>query len=258
MDMPKPHTPNLHNQVEETCMNAWPALKEVHYDGWLIRLANGATRRTNSVNVIGPGRRPLPEKIAYCEAIYRAHAQPTYFRVLSTATPDLDAALVARGYAKEDETKTLYMNFRKHRPPAPAKGVAVDILEGRPTRQGLAAYQRHSRCSDAEAQGRRDVLDALSVPAFFAEARDDSGEIASVGFGAIHDKLICLQWVVTDPAQRRKGLSRAALSALLRRGLDAGATGACLQVVANNCSAISLYESLGFSHELYRYHYRVR
>ncbi|HEX4301714.1 MAG TPA: GNAT family N-acetyltransferase [Rhizomicrobium sp.] len=251
-------TPKLNALVEETCMNAWPALKEVFYDGWLIRLANGATRRTNSVNVIGPGHRALGDKIAYCESVYRAHAQPTYFRILSTAPPDLDSALVARGYAKEDETRTLYMNFRKRRPPKPASDVAVDILEGRPSRDWLAAYQRLSRCSDAEAQGRRDVLNALSVPAFFAEARDDSGEIASVGFGAFHDKLICLQWVVTDPAQRRKGLSRAALSALLRRGRDAGATGACLQVVANNHSAIALYESLGFDSELYRYHYRVR
>ena len=65
-------TPKLNAQVEETCMNAWPALKEVFYDGWLIRLANGATRRTNSVNVIGPGRRPLQEKIAYAEAMTTA------------------------------------------------------------------------------------------------------------------------------------------------------------------------------------------
>ncbi len=251
-------TPKLNQQVEETCMNAWPALKEVFYDGWLIRLANGATRRTNSVNVIGPGNRALHDKIAYCEGVYRAHAQPTYFRILSTATPDLDDALVARGYARQDETKTLYMNFRKRRPPPPDKAIAVDILEGRPSGEWLAAYQRLSGCSDAEAQGRRDVLKVLSVPAFFTEARDDSGEIASVGFGAIHDRLICLQWVVTDPAQRRRGLSRAALSTLLRRGQDAGATGACLQVVANNHSAIRLYEGLGFTSELYRYHYRVR
>ena len=111
-------TPKLTQQVEETCMNAWPALKEVFYDGWLIRLANGATRRTNSVNVIGQGQRALADKIAYCEAVYRAHAQPTYFRILSTAAPDLEAALDSRGYRKEDETATLFMNFRKRRPPA--------------------------------------------------------------------------------------------------------------------------------------------
>lgn len=258
MDIPKLNAPILRQRVEETCMNAWPPLKELFYDGWLIRLANGATRRTNSVNVIGPGSRALDGKIAYCEAVYRAHAQPSYFRILSTAAPDLDEALDARGYAKEDETRTLYMNFRKHRPPAPAKDVAVDILEGRPSAEWLAAYCRHARCAAQEAKGRQAILNVLSVPAFFAEARDASGEIASVAFGAVHEKLICLQWVVTDPAQRRAGLSRAALSALLRRGQEAGASGACLQVVADNHPAIALYESLGFAQELYRYHYRVR
>ena len=69
---------------------------------------------------------------------------------------------------------------------------------------------------------------------------------------------MCLQWVVTEPGQRRRGLSRATLSALLQRGQQLGATGACLQVVAANLSAIRLYERLGFTCELYRYHYRVR
>ncbi|HEY5338273.1 MAG TPA: hypothetical protein VIJ85_08735, partial [Rhizomicrobium sp.] len=55
--------------VEEACLNAWPALKEIFYDGWLIRLAEGQTRRTNSVNVIGPGRAAMEDKIAYCERI---------------------------------------------------------------------------------------------------------------------------------------------------------------------------------------------
>ena len=169
-------TPKLNALVEETCMNAWPALKEVFYDGWLIRLANGATRRTNSVNVIGEGQRALADKIAYCEAVYRAHAQPTYFRILSTSTPDLDDALATRGYAREDETRTLFMDFGRRRPRKTATDAAVEIRDGRPSPQWLAAYQRHSRCSDAEAQGRRDVLNMISVPAFFAEARDDTGE----------------------------------------------------------------------------------
>ena len=121
--------PKMTAQIEETCRNAWPALKEVHYDGWLIRLANGATRRTNSVNVIGKGRFPLQEKIAYAEAIYRAHGQPSYFRVLPHADPALDTALGARGYRAEDETMTLLMDFRKHPPPRPDKGIVTDVHE---------------------------------------------------------------------------------------------------------------------------------
>jgi ribosomal protein S18 acetylase RimI-like enzyme len=250
--------PNMTAQIEETCMNAWPALKEVFYDGWLIRLANGATRRTNSVNVIGKGKRPLAEKIAYCEAIYRAHGQPSYFRVLSHADPALDQALGARGYRAEDETRTLLMDFRKHPPRKPDAAVATDVHETRPTKAWLEAHRIHSRRTPEEAVKLHDVLGVIAVPAFFAEARDGAGEIASVAFCGIHNAMACVQWVVTDPAQRQQGLSHATLCALLARAQAAGATGACLQVLASNAPAIRLYERLGFASELYRYHYRVR
>jgi len=252
------NTPRLHAQVEETCMNAWPARKEIFYDGWLIRLANGQTRRTNSVNVIGRSARALGEKIAYCEEIYRAHGQPSFFRVLSTGPKDLDHALAERGYAKEDETCTLYMNFRRHRAPGLERHIALDVQEKRPSPEWLDAHRRLSRRSPAEAQALHAVLDNLAIPAIFGEARDEEGEIASVAFGALHERMLCLQWVVTEPGQRRQGYSRATLSALLNRGREMGATGACLQVVAANLPAIRLYESLGFVCELYRYHYRVR
>ncbi|MGZ5931845.1 MAG: GNAT family N-acetyltransferase [Rhizomicrobium sp.] len=251
-------TPRLHARVEETCMNAWPALKEIFYDGWLIRLANGQTRRTNSVNVIGEGTRALGDKIAYCEDVYRAHSQPPYFRILSTGPKDLDLALDARGYAKEDETCTLFMNFHKSHPPDPDPSIALDIHEGRPKQEWLNAHRLLSRRTPEEAAALHAVLRSLAIPAFFGEARDEDGQIASVAYGAVHERMMCLNWVVTDPEQRRRGLSRATLSALLQRGREMGATGACLQVVAANVSAIRLYESLGFTCELYRYHYRVR
>ena len=251
----------LTTQVEETCRNAWPALKEVHFDGWLIRLAQGATRRTNSVNVMrrsSGGGRPLADKIAYCEAIYRAHGQPSYFRILSSADPALDAALAARGYRAEDETATLHMDFRRHPPPSPGAAIATQVHDGRPPRPWLEAHRIHSRRTPDEAAKLHAILDVLAVPAFFAEARDTAGEIASVAFCGIHARMACVQWVVTDPAQRRLGLSHAALSALLVRAAEAGATAACLQVVAANTPAIALYKRLGFAAELYRYHYRVR
>jgi len=251
-------TPKLHTQVEETCMNAWPALKDVFYDGWLIRLANGATRRTNSVNVIGPGRRPLLEKVAYAESIYRDHGQPSYFRLLSNAEPELEQILDARGYRAEDETCTLYMNFKKKKPPRPSAAIFTDVHERRPTKEWLEAHRIHSRRTPEEAVALHTVLDVIAVPAFFAEARGDNGDIASVAFCGIHENLACIQWVVTDPDQRRMGLSHATLAVLLNRAQAAGATGACLQVLAANAPAIALYERLGFTCELYRYHYRVR
>jgi len=241
--------------AEEACFNAWPALKEVFYDGWLIRLANGETRRTNSVNIIGRGTRGLDEKIAHCERIYAAHDQPTYFRIRSVDDPVLEDVLEQRGYRAEDDTRTLYMDFDATPPEISPR--AIEIVEGAPTAEWLAAHERFSGRAPTKCDTRRKLLDLVAVPIAFAAARDGNGRIVSVAYGALHDKLVSLQWVATDPARRREGLSRATLSDLLLWAERRGAQGACLQVVAANRPAVKLYESMGFSKELYSYHYRV-
>lgn len=246
----------LSARVEDACLNAWPALKEIFYDGWLIRLAEGETRRTNSVNVIGAGRHGLADKIAYCEAVYRAHGLPAYFRIRSNDAPELDVALAGRGFRAEDETRTLYMDFAQTPPPAP-EGV-VELTPAPPSDDWFAAHERFCGRPLAANTVRRRLLDLVALPVAFAASRDENGDIASVAYGALHDRLVSLQWVATDPARRRQGLSRQTLSALLGWAAANGAHGACLQVLAANTPAIRLYERLGFGRELYRYHYRVQ
>ena len=243
----------LSASVEEACLNAWPALKEIFYDGWLIRLSEGHTRRTNSVNVIGPGSYGIAEKIDHCETIYRAHGLPTYFRIRSNDDPALEEALSERGFRAEDETCTLYLDFAKA---SPTSATGIEIME-RPTAEWLSAHDRFTGQSIANDNIRARLLDLVALPVGFAAARDSEGQIVSVAYGALHDRLVSLQWVATDPAQRRKGFSRGTLSSLLYWAKAAGATGACLQVVAANTPAVNLYQSMGFDQELYRYHYRV-
>jgi ribosomal protein S18 acetylase RimI-like enzyme len=245
----------LSASAEEACLNAWPALKEIFYDGWLIRLANGETRRTNSVNVIGSGTRALQEKIGHCERIYAAHGQPTYFRIRSNDDPALEDVLEARGFRAEDETRTLYMDFDLTPPEISPR--AIEIAEGAPNEEWLKAHERFCGRPPPKDDTRRRLLDLVALPIAFAAARDERGKIVSVAYGALHDRLVSLQWVATDPARRREGLSRAVLSDLLMWAERHGAEGACLQVLATNRPAVKLYESIGFERELYRYHYRV-
>jgi GNAT superfamily N-acetyltransferase len=241
--------------AEAACLNAWPAIEEVFYDDWLIRFAAGQTRRTNSVNVIGPGRFAVDTKIVHCEQIYRACGQPAYFRILPMRDGDLDSRLAERGYSKEGETLTLFMDFAQVPPAVPDQ--AVELHEELPTREWRQAHIRLSGRTRAEGFVLHDILNLLALPAAFAAVRNETGAIASVAFGAIHAGMVCLQWVVTAEAARRRGYSRATILALLGWAARAGASGACLQVVAENFPAINLYSAIGFDRELYRYHYRV-
>jgi ribosomal protein S18 acetylase RimI-like enzyme len=244
-------------RVEDVCLNVWPALQEIHFDGWLIRLADGQTRRTNSVNILHDGLRPAEEKIAYCEAVYRRHGLATYFRILSTAGEDIDRLLERRGYDAQDETITLFMNFARHAP-EPSRA-AVELTPDAPSHEWLAARARFARSTPEEILKVGKILQNLALPAVFAAVRDEGGAIRSLAKGAVHDGIVCMNLVATDPAFRRRGHSRACLSAVLNWAARAcGATGACLQVAATNTSAIALYQSLGFNEELYRYHYRHR
>lgn len=244
-------------RVEEVCLNAWPALQEIYYDGWLIRLADGQTRRTNSVNALAAGSRPLDEKIQYCEAVYRRHDLPPCFRILSSAPHELEDALDARGYQAEGETSTLFMNFAE-RPPPMNFDFAVEFAANAPTSEWMSARMRFQDHRADERAKIEKILQQLALPAVFAAARDERGDIRSIAKGAVHDGIVCLNMVASDPTCLRRGYSRACVSAILRwaqEELSAG--GACLQVLSTNAPAIRLYESLGFVHELYRYHYRT-
>jgi GNAT superfamily N-acetyltransferase len=248
---------HLAKRVEEACLNGWPALREVVLDGWLIRLADGYTRRTNSVNLLSSGTLPLDHKIRYCEAVYAAQGQATIFCIPTHADPALSRDLDRRGYGPpEDESCVLFMDSAE----IPLEPVGDVVLEeGLPGEPWLNTLARLHEQSEAAQGIHRRILESLSVPAVFAAVRCDDGRLGALAYGAVHDGLVCVNSVVTDPAFRRRGLGRKVVSAVLAWARERqAATEACLAVVADNAPAIALYESLGFRREVYRYHYRRR
>jgi N-acetylglutamate synthase len=252
--MPPNPSPDV---IEEVCLNAWPALQEVHYDGWLIRFADGFTKRTNSANAVRRGVLPIRDKVAHCEALYRAQGRRPIFRVLSTLDDGLDGALAAAGYRQIDDTSTLYADYSTVRPAAPS--LPVELTPTPPSSEWLAAHRRFQGRDDAESAALEKILGVLAIPAIFGAVRDAQGRIVSIAKGAVHNGIVCLNLVATDPAAQRQGYSRACVSGVLQWATrDHGARGACLQALSSNAAAIALYKQLGFTREAYRYHYWIR
>jgi GNAT superfamily N-acetyltransferase len=238
-------------RVEETCFNAFPALRQVLLGDWLLRFAEGLSRRANSVNPLRPDCRRLDTAIAAAEALYRRQGLPTIFRVPTLAAPALDAALADRGYTREGESCVLYGDIAEL---AAAADAEVQLLPraGPDWLAAMGALQRHSA---EQRRVYRRVVRAIAVPAAFAGLRVD-GRFVALAYGAMHDGLLCYESVITDPARRRRGSARRVVAALAAWARDEGASGACLQVEAGNAPALALYDGFGLKAELHRYHYR--
>jgi N-acetylglutamate synthase len=243
-------------QVEETELNAWPALKEIYLDGWVLRFGagvsgGGVSRRANSANPLGLASRGSDALVAACEDHYRRHRLPPLFRIVSLLDPEFDTHLEARGYAAEGRTVTLYGDISG----VPAATDPQVTLLSRPTARwctAMAALQGHSA---PHARVYRRIVNRIALPARFALLTED-GAPAALAYGVMQHGLVCYESVVTDRARRRQGFSRRVLAALTAWAKNEGAAGACLQVQADNAPAVPLYHSIGLKTELYRYHYR--
>lgn len=238
-------------RVEETCLNAFPSLQQVLLGGWLLRFAPGVSRRANSINP----RRPRPPRfetaLAAAELLYPAHGLPAIFRIPSLSDPALDRALAARGYTREGETCVLYGDLGGL---AAAADAAVELLPA-PAPAWLAAMAALQGHTAAQAGTYRRIVEAIAIPARFALLAEH-GAPTALAYGAVHDRLLCYESVITDPRRRRRGLARRVIAALASWAREEGAAGACLQVEAGNTAARALYAGFGLTAELYRYHYR--
>lgn len=235
-------------RVEETCLNAWPALREVLLDGWVLRFSAGLTRRANSAN---PLRRLSHVDLRTSEPLYRRLGLPTIFRMVSLIDPLVDERLAEAGYTREGESCVLY---------APMEDIAggrdpdVRLLD-QPTPEWFAAMAALQNHSTEQAAIYRSIVGQLAIPAAFA-ALSDEGDTAAVAYGALHNGLLCYESVVTDRRRRRQGWGRRIVCALAAWAAEQGAVGACLEVEAHNAPARALYDAIGLKSELYRYHYR--
>jgi len=238
-------------RVEETCLNAWPALRQVLLNGWVLRFSEGLTRRANSANPLRGPRESGDSLIAGCAALYQRRQLPTIFRVPSIIDSDFDERLDQLGYGREGESCVRYGDLTAVEA---ASDPDVQLLS-RPTREWFAAMAALQDQTAEQRRVYRRIVGSIAIRAAFAALAID-GEFVALAFAAIHNRLLCYESVITHPRRQRRGYARRVIASLAAWAKDWGAEGACLQVEAHNVTALALYDAVGLKTELYRYHYR--
>lgn len=99
---------------EELSLNAWPALQTKLYDGWVLRFANGYSKRSNSINPLYHSTLPLEEKIENCENEYQRQGLPVVFKLTDASCPQgIDNELESRNYLRLDETSVRVLEMER-------------------------------------------------------------------------------------------------------------------------------------------------
>jgi ribosomal protein S18 acetylase RimI-like enzyme len=238
--------------LEELALTAWPALRQWLYDGWVVRFADGHTRRANSVNPLYPARQDAAEKIAQCEQWYAAAGLPTVFRINPrTAPAALDRLLDARGYRRVDPSLTLHRRLDSGAMPGELRGT----LRSEALPDWMALYCRISGKPLQQQHTHMAILQSTPVPRILASLWERD-QVVACAVGVLYAGALSIVDVATDPQQRRQGYAAALLSQIFAWARRAGATDVALQVQGDNVAARALYARLGFQ-EVYPYWYRV-
>ena len=236
-------------RAEEACLNAWPSTRTLLTAGWLARASGGPTRRTNSVNPLRSGSFDPSPILCEVRRLYQDLGQPLIFRVPSIAD-GLDEVLTREEFGKpEAETITLHAQL-----PGPRSVNSVD-LTGSPTRDWLQARAEMNAADAVSSEIYERMLNLVCGPIQFACIRK-AGRVAAIAYGVLSRGLLVIESVATRSDMLRQGMAKDVVAALMTWAVDDGVAEACLQVMSDNEPARGLYDGLGFTKELYRYHYR--
>ena len=237
--------------IEEITLNAWPSIQTMLVDGWVLRFANGYTRRANSINPLYASASEAEKQIAFCEQVYRSKGLPVVFKMTSAVHPgNLDAVLEQRGYSVDAPTNVQMMSLID-------KNFSGDAeLSATMTTEWLDSFCRMNKVADERKPTMQTMLDNMVPQKCFAAIRQQN-QIIACGLSVLQNGYIGFYDIVTDAVFRKQGFGKQLMNSLLAWGKQNGARIAYLQVMQNNPIALRLYSQLGFT-QAYEYWYRMK
>jgi ribosomal protein S18 acetylase RimI-like enzyme len=239
--------------LEELNLNAWPSRHRMLFDGWVLNIDDGFSRRASMIHPLYPSTLPLADKIAHCEAVYARFGRETVFSVTSLAEPpELDSILAERGYTYAALTSVQVVPLEPGSPVPDPEVLLVEELEG----PLLADMHRLTDTPPTLQPTASDILSRISPLHTYAALRQ-AGHTIGMGLAVFERGWVGLFSIVVEYEQRDRGFGRRIMHSLMAWGHQQGATQAHLAVMCDNAPALSLYDKLGFR-ESYRYWFRYK
>ena len=210
--------------TEHAAALAWPGIERQWLNGWLLRAADGHTHRGNSAVPLG------------FEADLGAVPSIVEWYDSRGLTPWLSVPnrLLRFPFGVDPHLETVVM-VRELTSGEPDSAVT---LATQPDDQWIRLYRR-----DVPVDVLTAVVDGEVAFATIADAAVGRGAVTTVDSG----RWLGMSAVRVVEEQRRRGHARTLCAALLAWGGERGATRAYVQVLADNATAITLYESMGFT-----------
>jgi ribosomal protein S18 acetylase RimI-like enzyme len=229
-------------------------LQVTFLDGWVLRFAEGYSKRANSASALHPAG-DFEALFPLVVEQYRARGISCCFRLTPLAPPQAARFLDAKGWRSLDETSVQVREFGagdNRLLSAPPPGMRISPS---PDARWVDGYAEASARADLRRDTLGRMLAAIAPPVAFGTLADLEGDVA-YGMAVLDRGMVGLFDIAVRAGDRGRGHGRSIVQGLLAWGRERGASGAYLQVTTANAPAIALYGSLGFG-EAYRYAYRM-
>ncbi|MFJ2575589.1 GNAT family N-acetyltransferase [Kitasatospora aureofaciens] len=238
-------------ELQRIAARGWPAVEQEALGAWTLRASAGFTKRANSVQALGDPGLPTAQALAAVRDWYAARGLPAWVEVVTPGTADdLRAPLELLG---PPDSPTLVRT-------SPLAGLARGGTGHDRVRlsrtAGPAWMSLYGKLSEDPAvrEAARQVLHG-GPSVWFATAPGAAGQPPlAIGRCVIDGPWAGFGAIEVQPYTRRAGLATAVMAVLAARAAEEGATGAYLQVEADNDGAVALYDGLGFTTS-HTYHY---
>ena len=210
--------------TEHAAALAWPGIERQWLNGWLLRAADGHTHRGNSAVPLGfeADLGAVPSIVEWYDSRGLTPWLSVPNRLLRFpfgVDPHLESVVMVRELTSGEPDSAV-------------------TLATQPDDQWIRLYRR-----DVPVDVLTAVVDGEVAFATIADAAVGRGAVTTVDSG----RWLGMSAVRVVEEQRRRGHARTLCAALLAWGGERGATRAYVQVLADNATAITLYESMGFT-----------